>query len=731
MDTKLFAVVGVALILAFANAEESCPDNQEYQECGTYCPITCDNKDNPPFVCPLVCVSGCFCKTGYYKTTNGTCVTEDDCNSSQEPPTQVCPNNQVFSTCGSACPLTCANKDNPPTCIEVCVAECTCPSGMVAADDGNCVTPENCPVTIPESCQLPPEPGLCKAYIPSYFYNSTAGNCHIFIYGGCQGNDNRYTSYQECMNTCSDVEIGLPAIDAEYTTKETCPVVGDAIGTCEEACAGDDECSSSQLCCSNGCGHSCAETTSLPYYSPPMSCPAIDPLFDIFCTLDFGCQSHDECGSGELCCPTGCGSICKTAVTPTPLCTEVNAQASSSGLLGAFVPECDSQGNFSLVQCHENMCWCADPATGVPTSSPVVSAQPDCGQNTCEYNGNTYTEGQNFPSSDGCNSCFCAGGAVGCTLKACIPTCEYNGKFYIEGDNFPSTDGCNSCFCTEGIVGCTEKACFPVVKNCEYNGQVYNNGTTFLASDGCNTCHCLDGDAFCTEMGCLCQSAGLEVVAGSPLDIGCAVCDCIWAIQQINCSPKDDDSCVPTEQMKRVSMRFTGDYDSIDDMDTFEESVINSLLHLYGTTKGLKREQITDIKVTSGSIVIELTLQDVDEGANVTLLVIQMHNDYKNKSIVIIYHELILTPTDSDDDSDFSVGDEDQDEEIEFLFITVAVIAALTLVLTACVVILACAVVRMHRKKNRFTRMGSPQSCAVSEDADFEMKADLSKLGKA
>ena len=184
------------------------------------------------------------------------------------------------------------------------------------------------------------------------------------------------------LQITAQVPIGLPAVAAEYTTKETCPVFADGIGTCEESCTTDDNCSSSQLCCSNGCGHSCAETTSLPYYSPPMSCPGIDPLFGIFCTLDFGCKGHDQCGSGELCCPTGCGSICKTAVIPMPLCTEVNAQASSSALLGTFVPECDSQGNFSLVQCHEGMCWCADPVTGVPTSSPVMFGEPDCGQSS-------------------------------------------------------------------------------------------------------------------------------------------------------------------------------------------------------------------------------------------------------------------------------------------------------------------------------------------------------------
>ena len=39
---------------------------------------------------------------------------------------------------------------------------------------------------------------------------------------------------------------------------------------------------------------------------------------------------------------------------------------------------------------------------------------------TCAYDGDTYTQGQSFPSTDGCNTCTCgAGGSVGCTKMAC------------------------------------------------------------------------------------------------------------------------------------------------------------------------------------------------------------------------------------------------------------------------------------------------------------------------
>ena len=37
-----------------------------------------------------------------------------------------------------------------------------------------------------------------------------------------------------------------------------CPAVeSDQLGTCEEECSNDDDCTGNQKCCSNGCGHVC------------------------------------------------------------------------------------------------------------------------------------------------------------------------------------------------------------------------------------------------------------------------------------------------------------------------------------------------------------------------------------------------------------------------------------------------------------------------------------------
>ncbi|KAL5517673.1 hypothetical protein EMCRGX_G003261 [Ephydatia muelleri] len=51
-------------------------------------------------------------------------------------------------------------------------------------------------------CSASSETGPCRAYIPSFFYNSTSGKCEGFVYGGCGGNANRFSTEDQCNNKC-------------------------------------------------------------------------------------------------------------------------------------------------------------------------------------------------------------------------------------------------------------------------------------------------------------------------------------------------------------------------------------------------------------------------------------------------------------------------------------------------------------------------------------------------
>jgi hypothetical protein len=96
------------------------------------------------------------------------------------------------------------------------------------------------------------------------------------------------------------------------------------------------------------------------------------------------------------------------------------------------------------------------------------------------YDGVGYDDGESFPATDECNTCWCeASGMVSCTKIGCpIETCEYAGVEHAVGESFPATDGCNTCTCAEGgDVACTEMAC-PCDPDTEYNRDYKGDSET-------------------------------------------------------------------------------------------------------------------------------------------------------------------------------------------------------------------------------------------------------------
>ncbi|MBE7437137.1 MAG: hypothetical protein HS115_01690 [Spirochaetales bacterium] len=54
---------------------------------------------------------------------------------------------------------------------------------------------------LPAKCEDRPEGGPCRAYLERYFFDSTAGKCKSFIWGGCQGNV-PFESKSACLELC-------------------------------------------------------------------------------------------------------------------------------------------------------------------------------------------------------------------------------------------------------------------------------------------------------------------------------------------------------------------------------------------------------------------------------------------------------------------------------------------------------------------------------------------------
>jgi len=56
---------------------------------------------------------------------------------------------------------------------------------------------------VSDACSQPAkEEGTCYDYVLRYSYVSSSGQCEPFYYGGCEGNDNRFESPEECQAQC-------------------------------------------------------------------------------------------------------------------------------------------------------------------------------------------------------------------------------------------------------------------------------------------------------------------------------------------------------------------------------------------------------------------------------------------------------------------------------------------------------------------------------------------------
>nr|XP_054927957.1 amblin-like [Dermacentor andersoni] len=69
--------------------------------------------------------------------------------------------------------------------------------------EGECQTACTSLVRPREVCSLKPKAGLCHEFRPSWYYDVEHDRCRGFIYSGCDGNLNRFTSCEKCMKRCS------------------------------------------------------------------------------------------------------------------------------------------------------------------------------------------------------------------------------------------------------------------------------------------------------------------------------------------------------------------------------------------------------------------------------------------------------------------------------------------------------------------------------------------------
>ncbi|KAM9328401.1 uncharacterized protein col7a1l [Pholidichthys leucotaenia] len=54
-----------------------------------------------------------------------------------------------------------------------------------------------------DRCLEPMSEGACSDYVLLWYFHTRSGECRPFVYGGCGGNQNRFTSREECQSCCA------------------------------------------------------------------------------------------------------------------------------------------------------------------------------------------------------------------------------------------------------------------------------------------------------------------------------------------------------------------------------------------------------------------------------------------------------------------------------------------------------------------------------------------------
>jgi len=155
--------------------------------------------------------------------------------------------------------------------------------------------------------------------------------------------------------------LSLAAASAMVCTDNTCATVRCAFVTAE-SCLGGTYVKNGGFC---GCCDACIRSLNKGEH-----CLA---------TLLMGVPSTARCGKGLYCDPrtSHCESLPDLTTLgkrETQTCAESKLTAQNGPhLLGAFVPECQTDGSYSAKQCRGSQCYCADPATGLPILNYMVN----------------------------------------------------------------------------------------------------------------------------------------------------------------------------------------------------------------------------------------------------------------------------------------------------------------------------------------------------------------------
>ncbi|CAL1266706.1 unnamed protein product [Larinioides sclopetarius] len=516
--------------------QRNCGEDEMYLSCGSACAPTCSTLGRTDFACIALCVPGCFCTDGLVRNDQGECVEPEECPQDVTPipavPKDSCREDEVYLTCGSACPPTCSTlRRTDVACISLCVQGCFCRDGLVRNDQGECVEPEECPQ---KKCPKNEEYSDCV--IPCNDCK-TRGNCNFLVCNkGCDCREGYYRDFngrcilsRQCPQILPTPPVSTCKADEQYY---------ECIPSCDRTCKAyrrKEKIFCNQICIS-GCfckdglyladdGKTCVppEQCDKTPSSPTKKCPKNEEYSDCVVPCN-DCQTRGKCNF--LVCNKGCdcrkgyyrdfNGRCIPArqcplIDPTPAPADCSPDQQYYECIPRCSRTCKAYTKSVEIFCNQlcvEGCFCkeglyeAEDGSCVPPeqcSAPTTSSGEQCPENE-EYS----------DCVNPCNDCQTRGN---CNFLVCNKGCDCKKGYYRD---FDGGDG----RCILGLQ-CPMIGSTPPPNQCGVDEQFYD---------------CIPG----CQQTCFALTSEVKIACKMPCRSGCYCREGLYK--------KDDDTCVQPEE---------------------------------------------------------------------------------------------------------------------------------------------------------------------------------------
>ncbi|KAH7731158.1 hypothetical protein AAVH_00055 [Aphelenchoides avenae] len=307
-------------------------------------------------------------------------------------------------------------------------------------DDGCKIFEVECSKDAPTNldCLLPSAAGTCQTHITKFYFDPHVGKCSPFVYSGCDGNNNRFPSRDECNAVCLEHK--------ERTTPEEIVIGKAESDTPNITCSGANE----EVFKCGACDSHCNQ--------PVRACPLLCRAPECGCADGFVRNRKERCVKPEQC-------NVDTAEPAKPTCATILCTTGTECRDGKCIKVQD-QDPCAAILCAPNSSCVKGTCVKDQQDEKPAGGQKPSNPNCRKYRLATPPDGCGFKyetDDKGCDvpKLRCEG--LNCTANEEVKICGVSCEDTCEHQCGDPEEICSkpACGCIDGYVRAKDGSCVP------------------------------------------------------------------------------------------------------------------------------------------------------------------------------------------------------------------------------------------------------------------------------